>query len=101
MRGREFTMKDAYTFDIDEAGMKQSYEEMWAAYERVFQRCGLNFKVVEGDSGAMGGNASHEFIALSDVGETEITYCKSCDYAATDEKADCHIHMVSDEAPLH
>lgn len=100
MRGREFTMKDAYTFDIDQAGMKQSYEDMWSAYERVFERCGLNFKVVEGDSGAMGGNASHEFIALSDVGETEITYCKSCDYAATDEKADCHIHMVCDESPL-
>ena len=101
MRGREFTMKDAYTFDIDQVGMKQSYEEMWSAYERVFERCGLNFKVVEGDSGAMGGNASHEFIALSDVGETEITYCKSCDYAATDEKADCHIHMVCDESPLN
>ena len=101
MRGREFTMKDAYTFDIDQDGMKQSYEEMWSAYERVFKRCGLNFKVVEGDSGAMGGNASHEFIALSDVGETEITYCKSCDYAATDEKADCHIHMVCDESLLN
>jgi prolyl-tRNA synthetase len=100
MRGREFTMKDAYTFDIDETGMKESYQEMWSAYEKVFKRCGLNFKVVEGDSGAMGGNASHEFIALSDVGETEIIYCKSCDYAATDEKADCHIHMTSEEAIL-
>lgn len=97
MRGREFTMKDAYTFDLDEEGMKKSYEEMWQAYDRVFQRCGLSFRAVEGDSGAMGGNASHEFIALSDVGETEITYCNHCDYAATDEKADCHFKMTSDE----
>jgi len=96
MRGREFTMKDAYTFDLDEAGMKDSYQVMWQAYERVFERCGLTFRAVEGDSGAMGGNASHEFIALSEVGETEITYCNSCDYAATDEKADCHIQMTSD-----
>lgn len=89
MRCREFIMKDAYTFDMDEDGMRESYYEMWKAYERVFDRCKLNYKVVEGDSGAMGGSDSHEFIALSEVGETEIAYCNSCDYAATDEKATC------------
>lgn len=87
MRCREFIMKDAYTFDRDEAGMKAAYDLMWKAYERVFERCGLKFKIVEGDAGAMGGSDSHEFIALSDIGETQISYCDACDYAATDEKA--------------
>lgn len=87
MRCREFIMKDAYTFDKDEEGMKAAYELMWQAYERVFKRCGVNYKVVEGDAGAMGGSDSHEFIALSDIGETQIVYCGACDYAATDEKA--------------
>lgn len=89
MRAREFIMKDAYTFDIDEEGMKKSYEDMWKAYEKIFTRCGLKFKVVEGDSGAMGGSDSHEFMAMSEFGESEIAYCDSCDYAATDEKASC------------
>ncbi|MCH4890841.1 proline--tRNA ligase [Acidaminobacter sp. JC074] len=97
MRGREFTMKDAYTFDRDEEGMRKSYFEMWGAYENIFNRCSLDFKVVEGDSGAMGGSDSHEFIALSDVGETEIVFCNSCDYAATDEKAACSYKIESDE----
>lgn len=89
MRAREFIMKDAYTFDIDEEGMRKSYEEMWKAYEKIFTRCGLKFKVVEGDSGAMGGSDSHEFMAMSEYGESVIAYCDSCDYAATDEKASC------------
>ncbi|WIV13120.1 proline--tRNA ligase [Proteiniborus sp. MB09-C3] len=89
MRAREFIMKDAYTFDIDEEGMRKSYEDMWKAYEKIFTRCGLNFKVVEGDSGAMGGSDSHEFMAMSEYGESAIAYCDSCDYAATDEKANC------------
>ncbi|MBN2795363.1 MAG: proline--tRNA ligase [Clostridia bacterium] len=97
MRGREFTMKDAYTFDKDEEGMKVAYQQMWEAYEKVFNRCGLNFKIVEGDSGAMGGSDSHEFIAMSEVGETQIAYCTSCDYAATDEKAACKYDIHSDE----
>lgn len=97
MRGREFTMKDAYTFDRDEEGMRTSYYEMWKAYENIFNRCNLDFKVVEGDSGAMGGSDSHEFIALSDVGETEIVFCNSCDYAATDEKAACSYKIESTE----
>lgn len=87
MRCREFIMKDAYTFDRDEETMKEAYFKMWKAYERVFDRCGLNYKVVEGDAGAMGGSDSHEFIALSAIGETQIVYCNSCNYAATDEKA--------------
>ena len=89
MRAREFIMKDAYTFDIDEEGMRKSYKEMWKAYEKIFTRCGLKFKVVEGDSGAMGGSDSHEFMAMSEFGESVVAYCDSCDYAATDEKAAC------------
>lgn len=85
-RAREFIMKDAYTFDADIPGMKKSYEEMWHAYERMFDRMGLEYTVVAGDAGAMGGNSSHEFIALSEVGEGLIAY-SSCGYAATDEKA--------------
>lgn len=87
IRAREFVMKDAYTFDKDEAGMKDSYELMWQAYSRVFERCGLKFKVVQGDAGAMGDGVSHEFIALSEYGESLIAYCDACDYAATDETA--------------
>lgn len=89
MRCREFIMKDAYSFDKDEEGMKEAYRVMWEAYEKVFTRCGLKFKVVEGDSGAMGGSDSHEFMAMSEVGESLIAYCDECDYAATDEKAKC------------
>lgn len=88
IRGREFIMKDAYSFDVDEAGLEKSYEEMWEAYDKVFTRLGLDYKVVLGDTGAMGGKVSHEFMAISDIGEGEIAYCKKCDYAATDEKAE-------------
>ncbi len=87
IRAREFVMKDAYTFDVDEAAMKEAYELMWGAYARVFERCGLKFKIVQGDAGAMGDGVSHEFIALSEYGESFIAYCDSCDYAATDETA--------------
>ncbi|WP_427340407.1 proline--tRNA ligase [Caloranaerobacter sp. DY30410] len=98
MRSREFLMKDAYSFDKDEEGMKKSYEIMWKAYEKIFTRCGLKFKVVEGDSGAMGGSDSHEFMAMSDVGESQIAYCEKCDYAATDEKAKCIYNLNADES---
>ena len=87
MRSREFIMKDAYSFDIDEEGMKKSYDIMWKAYDQVFTRLKLKYKVVLGDSGTMGGNVSHEFMAMSEVGEGVIAYCEHCDYAATDEKA--------------
>lgn len=101
MRCREFIMKDAYTFDMDEEGMTESYRDMWRAYENIFTRCGLDFRVVEGDSGAMGGSDSHEFMAMSVVGESEIAYCGDCDYAATDEKAICEYKIeVSDSKEL-
>ncbi|MCT4631805.1 MAG: proline--tRNA ligase [Firmicutes bacterium] len=89
MRCKEFIMKDAYTFDRDVEGMKAAYDKMWDAYVKVFDRCGLDYKIVEGDAGAMGGSDSHEFIALSELGESVIAYCDSCNYAATDEKAVC------------
>ncbi|MDO5754750.1 MAG: proline--tRNA ligase [Tissierellia bacterium] len=90
-RAREFLMKDAYTFDMDQEAMEASYENMWKCYEQVFDRLGLDYKIVEGDSGAMGGNASHEFVALASTGEGAIYY--SDDYAATDEKAQVHLEI--------
>ncbi len=89
MRSREFIMKDAYSFDRDPAGLDQSYQDMYEAYERIFTRCGLTFRPVEADSGAIGGSNSHEFTALSEVGESEIAYCTQCDMAATSERAAC------------
>ena len=86
-RAREFLMKDAYSFDKDIPGMEEAYMNMWKAYEAVFDRLKLNYRIVQGDSGAMGGNSSHEFIALSDTGEGVICYCDESGYAATDEKA--------------
>lgn len=87
MRGREFIMKDMYSFDKDIEGLDQSYEDAYNAYTRVFTRCGLNFRPVEADSGAIGGKGSHEFMALAETGESAILYCDTCDYAATDEIA--------------
>ncbi|MCQ4635571.1 proline--tRNA ligase [Anaerovorax odorimutans] len=89
MRSREFIMKDAYSFDRDQAGLDRSYEEMYAAYEKIFTRCGLTFRPVEADTGAIGGSNSHEFTALSEVGESEIAYCEKCQMAATVERAEC------------
>lgn len=89
MRGREFIMKDMYSFDRDEAGMRESYRILGEAYTRVFTRCGLNFRMVEADTGAIGGAVSHEFMALAASGEAEIVYCPRCDYAANVEKAAC------------
>lgn len=86
-RAREFLMKDAYTFDVDHDAMVEAYMNMWRSYEWIFDQLRLNYRIVRGDSGAMGGNQSHEFIALSDIGEGVIVYCDHCDYAATDEKA--------------
>jgi prolyl-tRNA synthetase len=87
MRGREFIMKDMYSFDLDEAGLEASYQAMYRAYNRIFTRCGLRFRPVEADSGAIGGNASQEFMVLAENGEAEIVYCDTCDYAADIEKA--------------
>lgn len=85
MRSREFIMKDGYTFDADEEGMNKQYELMYDAYARIFTRCGLKFRPVIADSGAIGGNASHEFEVLADSGEADIVYCKDCDFAANIE----------------
>jgi len=87
IRSREFIMKDLYSFDRDEAGLDISYEKMHDAYTRIFSRCGLDFRPVAADSGAIGGSGSHEFMALSDIGESEIIFCHDCDYAATNEIA--------------
>lgn len=86
-RAREFTMKDAYTFDKDVESMKIAYKNMWDAYVEVFDEIGLDYRIVQGDSGVMGGNESHEFIAMAETGEGVIVYSKDSDFAATDEKA--------------
>ena len=91
MRSRDFIMKDAYSFDRDEAGLDVSYKLMYDAYTRIFERCGLTFRPVEADSGAIGGSGSHEFMVIADSGEAEIVYCDSCDYAANVEKAELHV----------
>ena len=93
IRAREFIMKDAYSFDRDVKGMEKSYKDMWEAYDKIFTRLKIKYKVVEGDSGAMGGNQSHEFMAMSEVGESLVAYCDNCDYAATDEKAKVVYHV--------
>ena len=88
MRSREFIMKDLYSFDQDEEGMNISYQKMYDAYSNIFTRCGLEFRPVEADNGAIGGGHSHEFTVLAPAGESSIAYCTSCDYAASDEKAE-------------
>ncbi len=88
MRSREFIMKDLYSFDADEEGMNVSYQKMYDAYSKIFTRIGLDFRPVEADNGAIGGGHSHEFTVLADAGESNIAYCSSCDYAASDEKAE-------------
>ncbi len=88
MRGREFIMKDAYSFDVDSAAADLSYEKMFNAYMRIFERCGLNFRAVEADTGSIGGSSSHEFMVLADSGEDAIVSCDSCRYAANVEKAE-------------
>ena len=88
MRGREFIMKDAYSFDRDEEAVDKSYKSMYDAYTRIVTRCGLNFRPVEADSGAIGGSGSHEFMVIADSGEAEIVFCTECEYAANVEKAE-------------
>jgi prolyl-tRNA synthetase len=89
MRSREFIMKDAYSFDRDEAGLDKSYKKMYNAYCKAFDRMGLDYMVVEADTGAMGGSGSQEFMVKSEVGESVIAYCDVCGYAANEEKAVC------------
>jgi len=99
MRGREFIMKDAYSFDMDEKGLDVAYEKMYQAYRRIFERCGLKFRAVEADTGNIGGTASHEFMVLADSGEDAIVSCDSCEYAANVEKAEVRQSAVSPPAP--
>ncbi|MEW6266847.1 MAG: proline--tRNA ligase [Thermodesulfobacteriota bacterium] len=88
MRGREFIMKDAYSFDRDDAGADVSYRAMYEAYRRIFARCGLKFSAVEADTGAIGGSFSHEFMVLAETGEEAVVSCPACGYAANTEKAE-------------
>jgi len=87
MRGREFIMKDGYSFDATEKGAELTYQKMYDAYHRIFKRCGLSFRAVEADTGTIGGSFSHEFMVLADTGEDTLAICKNCSYAANMEKA--------------
>ncbi|MDD2736433.1 MAG: proline--tRNA ligase [Desulfuromonadaceae bacterium] len=100
MRGREFIMKDAYSFDVDSAAADLSYEKMYNAYMRIFERCGLNFRAVEADTGSIGGSSSHEFMVLADSGEDAIVSCNACRYAANVEKAESPLFTASSDAAL-
>ncbi|WP_088187465.1 proline--tRNA ligase [Desulfosporosinus sp. FKA] len=99
MRGREFIMKDLYSFDRDEAGLDVSYQKMYDAYCRIFSRCGLAYRPVEADAGAIGGTGgTHEFMVLADSGENSVVYCPDCNYAANVEKAECQPQPVEAKA---
>ncbi|ABB31588.1 prolyl-tRNA synthetase [Geobacter metallireducens GS-15] len=91
MRGREFIMKDAYSFDVSSEAADTSYDKMYQAYRRIFQRCGLKFRAVEADTGSIGGSSSHEFMVLADSGEDAIVSCTACEYAANVEKAEARL----------
>ncbi len=97
MRGREFIMKDSYSFDIDEKGLDNSYQIMYETYSKIFDRLSINYKVVLADTGSIGGNGSHQFMALSNVGESQIIYCDECHYAADEEKATSNCIKVEKE----
>jgi len=98
MRGREFLMKDAYSFHTDEVDTQKTYAQMATAYAKIFKRCGLEFKQVQADSGTIGGNFSHEFAVLADSGEDEIAYCESCGYASNIELAEARVDSVKTSA---
>ena len=100
MRSREFIMKDLYSFDKDVEGMNESYRKMYVAYSNIFTRCGLNFRAVEADSGAIGGGHSEEFTVLAPEGESRIACCDACCYAASDEKAALRPIDAPEEAEL-
>ncbi|MCF8055757.1 MAG: proline--tRNA ligase [Desulfocapsa sp.] len=99
MRGREFLMKDGYSFDVDDTRAGETYQLMFDAYKRIFTRCGLDFRPVEADSGSIGGSFSHEFMVLADTGEDTLVICSNCDYAANSEKA-AVVPPVTDNSPL-
>lgn len=98
LRGREFIMKDAYSFHTNDESLTETYEDMYDAYSRIFKRVGLNYRAVEADSGAIGGSHTHEFMALADIGEDTIAYTEESDYAANIEKAECQpVEKSTDE----
>lgn len=99
MRGREFTMKDAYSFDRDVEGMQRSYQQMYDAYVNIFNRFGLQFRAVAADNGAIGGSGSHEFHVIADTGEDALVYCPSSDYAANIEAAEAPALLAQRQAP--
>lgn len=98
LRSREFIMKDAYSFDQDQKGLEHSYQKMYEAYCRIFQRIGLKFLAVEADSGSIGGNSSHEFMVLAESGEDTIVYCENCQYAANLERARSQVFLREQNA---
>ena len=98
MRSREFIMKDAYSFDKDQAGLDIAFDKMNEAYVKIFNRCGINAKCVEADSGAIGGSNSAEFMVKSEVGEDDVVFCNTCDYAANMEKAPSTVEKSEKEA---
>ncbi|HEV7842956.1 MAG TPA: proline--tRNA ligase, partial [Pyrinomonadaceae bacterium] len=100
LRVRQFTMKDAYSFDVDQAGLDKSFEDQREAYKRIFDRCGLKYTIVEASSGAMGGSASNEFMVKTDAGEDLIATCTECDYAANLEKATSRLPEIKDGIAL-
>ena len=97
---REFTMKDLYSFDADDAGLSESYNKMLQAYGNIYERCGLPAMAVEADSGAIGGKESHEFMVLAETGEDEIIHCPACQYAANAEKATSVKTAIENGEPL-
>ncbi len=99
MRGREFLMKDAYSFDVDDAGLDVSYEAMRVAYCRIFEACGLDYTMVEADTGTIGGSASHEFMVVAETGESAVVRCPECGYAANVEKAETGELPAPEAAP--
>ncbi len=99
MRGREFIMKDAYSFDVDDEAASVSYQKMYDAYKRIFTRCGLQFRAVEADSGTIGGSFSHEFMVLAETGEDTIVFCTDCEYAANIEKAVVRLSALKEPEP--
>ena len=98
MRLRQFIMKDAYSFDVDRAGLDKSFEDQREAYKKIFDRCGLKYSIVEASSGAMGGSESNEFMARTNAGEDFIAVCEACGYAGNLEKATSRIPTIEDEA---
>src|SRR5256885_3025262 len=99
LRVRQFLMKDSYSFDIDAAGLDVSYRKHRETYQRIFDRCGLNYLIIEAHSGAMGGSQSEEFMVYTPAGEDQVVSCANCKYAANLEKATSKLDAVQDLAP--